>query len=381
MSTSTGAPAATPATSPSGGTAPAPAAPAPGPVPPGAGRPPLRSRRRLPRWAPAALVAAGLALGAGLSSLTGFSIALTVVYGTVLGTLAVYVASRAVEGARKAVDRLVTCVVTAAFAIAMVPLLSLVYTVLDRGLRRLDSTFFTYSMVGVVGEGGGAYHAVLGTLVITALTAVISVPIGLLTAIYLVEYGTGRLKRAITFLVDVMTGIPSIVAGLFAYAVFALFLGPGVRLGIAGAVALSVLMIPVVVRSAEEVLKLVPNELREASYALGVPKWRTIVKVVVPTAVAGLATSITLAIARVVGETAPLLITVGITNATNLDPFDGRMATLPVYAYYQLTQPGVPPEFAVDRAWTAALILIMMVMALNVVARLISRFFAPKTGR
>jgi phosphate transport system permease protein len=178
-----------------------------------------------------------------------------------------------------------------------------------------------------------------------------------------------------------MTGIPSIVAGLFAYALFAIFFGPGVRLGIAGAVALSVLMIPVVVRSAEEVLKLVPNELREAAYALGVPKWRTIVKVVIPTAVAGLGTSVTLAIARVVGETAPLLVTVGITNSTNLDPFDGRMATLPVFAYYQLTQPGVPPEYAIDRAWTAALILIILVMSLNLVARLISRFFAPKTGR
>jgi phosphate transport system permease protein len=347
---------------------------------PGAGGP-VRTRRTLPRWAPAAIFLAGAAVGVVVSALTGFNVALAVIYGVVLGTLAVYVASRAVEGRRKATDRLVTCVVTAAFAVAMVPLVSLVYTVLDRGLRRLDSTFFTNSMVGVIGDGGGAYHAIMGTLVITALTAVISVPIGLMTAIYLVEYGTGRLKRAITFLVDVMTGIPSIVAGLFAYALFALFFGPGVRLGIAGAVALSVLMIPVVVRSSEEVLKLVPNELREASYALGVPKWRTIVKVVVPTAIAGLATSITLAIARVVGETAPLLITVGITNATNLDPFDARMATLPVYAYYQLTQPGVPPEFAIDRAWTAALILIIMVMALNVVARLISRFFAPKTGR
>jgi phosphate transport system permease protein len=350
-----------------------PGAPAPGG--------PVRRSRRLPRGAAVGLYLAGIALGALLSALTGFSLALTVVYGVVLGTLAVYAATRLVEGRRKATDRLVTCVVTTAFGIAMIPLLSLVYTVLDRGLRRLDGTFFTYSMVGIVGEGGGAYHAIMGTLVITALTAVISVPIGLMAAIYLVEYGTGRLKRSVTFLVDVMTGIPSIVAGLFAYALFALFLGPGVRLGMAGAVALSVLMIPVVVRSAEEVLKLVPNELREASYALGVPKWRTIVKVVIPTAIAGLGTSITLAIARVVGETAPLLITVGITNATNLDPFDGRMATLPVYAYYQLTQPGVPPEFAIDRAWTAALILIMLVMALNVVARLISRFFAPTTGR
>jgi phosphate transport system permease protein len=286
-----------------------------------------------------------------------------------------------VEGGRHATDRLVTCLVYGAFGLAMVPLLSLLYQVVSRGIGRFDSTFFSYSLVGVVGEGGGAYHAIMGTLLITVLTALISVPIGLLTAIYLVEYGRGRLKRAITFLVDVMTGIPSIVAGLFAYALFAIFFGPGVRMGLAGAVALSVLMIPVVVRAAEEVLKLVPNELREASYALGIPKWRTIVKVVIPTAIAGLGTGVTLAIARVVGETAPLLVTVGITNSTNLNPVDGRMATLPVFAFYQLTQPGVPPEFAIDRAWTAALLLIILVMGLNLVARLISRLFAPKTSR
>jgi phosphate transport system permease protein len=344
---------------------------------------PVRTRRRLPSSAPVALFLGGIALGALLAALTtgGFNIAPTVIYGVALGTLAVYVASRAVEGGRKATDRLVTCVVVTAFGIAVVPLVWLAYTVLDRGLARLDATFFTNSMVGVVGEGGGAYHAIMGTLIITGLTALISVPIGLLTAIYLVEYGHGRLKRAITFLVDVMTGIPSIVAGLFAFALFALFFGPGIRLGIMGAVALSVLMIPVVVRSSEEVLKLVPNELREASYALGVPKWRTIVKVVIPTSIAGLGTGVTLAVARVIGETAPLLVTVGFINGTNTDPFSGRMTTLPVFAYYQLTQPGVPPEFAIDRAWTAALVLIVLVMALNVVARLITRFFAPTTGR
>ncbi|WP_222268415.1 phosphate ABC transporter permease PstA [Modestobacter marinus] len=353
--------------------------PAPAPVTERPG--PVQSHRRLPRFAATGLYLAGLVLGALLSALTGFNLALTVVYGAVLGTLAVWLTSRAVEGRRKGTDRLVTCIVTTAFVIAMVPLASLVYTVLDNGLRRFDAAFFNSSMLGVVGEGGGAYHAIFGTLIITLLTTVISVPIGLLAAIYLVEYGTGRLKRAITFLVDVMTGIPSIVAGLFAFALFALFFGPGVRLGVMGAIALSVLMIPVIVRSSEEVLKLVPNELREASYALGVPKWRTIVKVVIPTAIAGLGTGVTLAVARVIGETAPLLVTVGIINGTNLNPFEGRMATLPVFAFYQLTQPGYPPELAIERAWTAALVLIMLVMALNVVARLISRFFAPKTGR
>jgi phosphate transport system permease protein len=341
----------------------------------------LRTTGHLPRWAPWACFAGALAVAALLDVAFSLNPALYAVYTAVLGTVALYAASRVVEGRRTATDRLVTCVVVSAFAVAMVPLLSLGYEVIRRGVERFDGQFFTWSLYGVVGEGGGAYHAIMGTLVITGLTALIAVPIGLLTAIYLVEYGTGRLKRAITFLVDVMTGIPSIVAGLFAYALFAMFFGPGVRMGLVGAVALAVLMIPVVVRSSEEVLKLVPNELREAAYALGVPKWRTIVKIVVPTAIAGLGTSVTLAIARVIGETAPLLVTVGISNVTNFDPTDGRMATLPVYAYYQLTQPGVPPEFAIDRAWTAALVLIMLVMGLNVVARLIGHFFAPTTGR
>ncbi len=341
----------------------------------------LRAAGRLSHWVLLACFAGAGVVAALLGLVTAFNVPLLVLYTVVLGTAAVYVVSRATEGSRRATDRLVTCVVVSAFGLAMVPLVSLVIEVVGQGIRRLDGEFLTYSMVGVVGDGGGAYHAIVGTLVITGLTALIAVPIGLLTAIYLVEYGRGRLARSITFLVDVMTGIPSIVAGLFAYALFAVFFGPGIRLGIAGAVALSVLMIPVVVRSAEEVLKLVPNELREAAYALGVPKWRMIVKVVIPTAIAGLGTGVTLAIARVIGETAPLLVTVGITNSTNVDPFDGRMATLPVYAYYQLTQPGVPPEFAIDRAWTAALILIILVMGLNVAARLISRLFAPKTGR
>lgn len=338
--------------------------------------------RRLPRRAPVALFVLGAAVGYVISLVAGQSYVLGMIYAAILGTLVTWGVTRAVDGRRAATDRLMTCVVAAAFLLAMIPLVSLIWVVISKGIRRLDGTFFSNSMVGVIGAGGGAYHAILGTLIITLLTSIISVPIGLLTAIYLVEYGHGRLKRSITFMVDVMTGIPSIVAGLFAYALFAIFFGPGVRMGLAGAVALSVLMIPVVVRSTEEVLKLVPNELREASYALGVPKWRTILRIVLPTAAAGLGTGITLAIARVIGETAPLLITLGITNATQNNPFENnRMATLPVYAYYQLTQPGFPPQDGIDRAWTAALVLIILVMALNLVARLISRFFAPKTGR
>ena len=346
-----------------------------------AGMPSATTRaRELPSWTPWALLAAVVVVVVGGSLTLGASVGLAMVAAVVVYAVALYAVSGVVEGARRATDRLVTVLVSTAFLIAMLPLVSVVVTVLRNGIARFDVHFFTYSMRGVVGAGGGGYHAILGTLVITALAALMSVPVGLLTAVYLVEYGKGKLARAITFFVDVMTGIPSIVAGLFAFALFALFLGPGVRMGFAGAVALSVLMIPVVVRSTEEMLKIVPNELREASYALGVPKWRTILKVVVPTSIAGIASGITLAIARVIGETAPLLIAVGITTGVNLNPFDSRMATLPVFAYYSYVAPGVPREPFIDRAWTAALVLILLVMILNLAARLIARLFAPKTA-
>jgi phosphate transport system permease protein len=285
-------------------------------------------------------------------------------------------------GRRKAMDRFMTVVVTGAFVLAMFPLVSILWTVISKGAPVLNAEFFTFSMRNVVGEGGGIYHAIIGTLLITGAATVISVPIGLLTSIFLVEYGEGgRMARWIRFLVDVMTGIPSIVAGLFAYALFVIIVGPGVRMGIGGAVALSVLMIPVVVRSCEEMLKLVPNELREASYALGVPKWRTVLKVVLPTALAGIVTGITLAIARVIGETAPLLVIAGLSDSVNVNLFSDRMATLPVFAYSAITSPGVPPEPSIARAWGAALVLLMIVMLLNLVARLVSYFFSPKGER
>jgi phosphate transport system permease protein len=254
--------------------------------------------------------------------------------------------------------------------------------VIISGLARFDIQFFSESMRNVIGAGGGALHAIVGTLLITLIAAIISVPIGLLTSIYLVEYGRGMLARGITFFVDVMTGIPSIVAGLFAYALFALFFGPGIRSGFMGSIALSVLMIPVVVRSSEEILRLVPNELREASYALGVPKWLTVLKIVLPTSLAGLTTGIMLAIARVIGETAPLLIVAGFTTSMNYDPFSDRMMSLPVFVYTQYTQAaGLNTQASIDRAWAAALTLIIIVMLLNLIARIVAKIFAPKYGR
>lgn len=306
--------------------------------------------------------------------------------------LAAELGGGAISAGRRVSDRLATILVSAAFLIALVPLVSVSWTVISHGVGRLTPYFLSVSMRGVYGgmDAGGIYHAIMGTLIITGLATLISVPIGLMTAIYLVEYGRGRLARAVTFFVDVMTGIPSIVAGLFAYALFALIVGPGVRGGYVGAIALSVLMIPVVVRASEEMLRLVPNELREASYALGVPKWLTIVRIVLRTAIAGLTTGVMLAIARVIGETAPLLLVAGQTDSINLNPFEGRMMTLPVYIYGQYRQGLVPcADDAVDciatinfdRAWAAALVLIIIVMSLNLIARLVSRYFSPKTGR
>ena len=303
---------------------------------------------------------------------------------------------------RRVTNGVMTGLVYLAFAVALIPLVWLSATVISRGSDRFmvdangeanfNLDFLNQTMRGIFGgmPEGGIMHAVWGTVLITLAATAISVPIGLLTAIYLVEYGRGWLKNAVTFFVDVMTGIPSIVAGLFAYAVFAVLVGPGTKTGVVGAVALSVLMIPVVVRATEEMLKLVPNELREASYALGVPKYLTILRVVVRTAIAGISTGVTLAIARVIGETAPLLIAVGVADSMNYNLFDGRMMTLPVYIVSEWRKGDQPcnnpdiacvPEITEYRAWAAALVLILIVMALNLVARLISKYFSPKTGR
>jgi phosphate transport system permease protein len=334
---------------------------------------------RLPKRVPLGVGAAAVVVGLVLLLALGAGVALSIFIAWVVFAVLLVGLSRVVEGGRKSKDRLATTLVTTAFVVALLPLASLLWQVFSNGAPALSSTFLTSSMRNVVGEGGGIYHAIWGTVLVTGLATVMSVPVGLLTAIYLVEYGGGKLSNAITFLVDVMTGIPSIVAGLFAYALFAIFFGTGVRMGFGGAVALSVLMIPLVVRSGEEMLKLVPHDLREASYALGVPKWRTISKVVLPTALAGIVTGVTIATARVIGETAPLLIICGATDSTNFNLFSGRIMTLPVYIYGQYKNPGIPPRFSVDRAWGAALVLTIIVMTLSLVARLVSHYFSPKT--
>ncbi|MFI7642763.1 phosphate ABC transporter permease PstA [Nonomuraea sp. NPDC049400] len=281
---------------------------------------------------------------------------------------------------RRVKDKFVQGLVYLAFALAVVPLVSVLWLVISNGMARFDLEFLTHSMrgIGARDAGGGAYHAIIGTLEQVLLASLISVPIGLFTAIYLVEYGNGgRLSRSISFFVDVMTGVPSIVAGLFIFAFWILFLGFQFS-GWAGALALSILMMPTVVRSSEEMLRLVPNDLREASYALGVAKWRTIMKVVLPTAFTGIVTGVMLAVARVAGETAPLLMTVFFTNSINNDPFTGPQMGLPLFVF---DQAGRPNDTAIDRAWTGALTLILIVMLLNLVARLIAWWRAPARGR
>ena len=340
----------------------------------------------------------GIALGSVVLGGVGFlafgsvNWALWVIVALMLYLVATLVVSRIVESARQATDRFATAAMASAFVLVLLPLVSVIWTVVERGSRRFDWSFYSSTMRGVIGEGGGGYHAIVGTLIITAGTALFAVPFGLFTAIYVVEYSNGgRFSKAVTSFVDVMTGIPSVVAGLFAYALFVfldnipvltvLSTGVGHRSGLAGAVALTLLMTPVVVRTSEEMLRLVPNELREASYALGVPRWKTILKVVLPTAIAGILTGIVLAIARVIGETAPLLVTVGITADVNWNPIDGRMATLPVFSYNSYTYPTLPTSASIDRAWAAALTLVVVIVILFSLARILSSILKPKSLR
>jgi phosphate transport system permease protein len=277
---------------------------------------------------------------------------------------------------RRLKDRIALVLVFAAFALAVIPLVAVLWTVIKNGAKRFDLPFFTHSMNAIGGRdaGGGAYHAIIGTIEQVGLASIIAIPVGVLTAVYLVEYGRdSRLARMVTFFVDVMTGVPSIVSGLFIFAFWLALLGFQ-YMGFAGSMALSVLMMPTVVRATEEMLKLVPADLREASYALGVPRWRTICFVVLPTAFTGIITGVMLAIARVMGETAPLLMTVFVTTAINNNPFKGPQMALPLFVWDQAQ---LPQQVAVDRAWTGALTLIILVMLLNLVARAIARLRKP----
>lgn len=277
------------------------------------------------------------------------------------------------SGSRAAKDVAARVLMWSAFVVACIPLVwILVSTILKGGHMLMSLDWWTLSQNGITARrvGGGAAHAIQGTLIQGAVTAAMSVPIGVLTAIYLVEYGRGRLARIVSFMVDILTGVPSIVAGLFVYALWVTTFGFD-RVPFAVTLALVLLMIPTVVRSTEEMLKLVPNELREASYALGVPKWKTISSVVLPTAFSGIVTGILLGLARVMGETAPLIILgpYAKTMASNL--FGGLMGTLPTMINQDRTEALQP---AIDRVWGAALTLILIVFVLNLLGRFLGRF-------
>ena len=252
-------------------------------------------------------------------------------------------------------------------AVAVVPLVLVAVYTAQRGLRGLTAQFFTQSMKGVgpLDPTGGAYHAIIGTIEQVGLASLIAVPLGLLVAIDLVEYSRGMFSRIVRFVVDVMTGVPSIVAGLFIFAFWVLGLHQGFS-GLAASFALAVLMLPVVVRSSEEMLRIVPGALREAALALGVPKWRTVIRVVLPAARDGIITGVMLAVARVTGETAPLLLTAFGTQVVNTNPFKGAQSALPLFVYQQA---GSAFVVNVNRAWAGALTLILLVVLLNILAR------------
>jgi phosphate transport system permease protein len=286
------------------------------------------------------------------------------------GGVADVLASSRPRWGRRLRNRLALGAVVLAVAATAVPLASVIWESVRRGMARIDAELFSSSMWAVVGPGGGLLHALVGTLLITAATALIAIPLGLGAAIFLTEYGAeGRLASLTRRAVDIMVSIPSIVAGLAAYALFSLLLGPGTRSGLAGAVALAMIMIPVVVRSSEEVLRLVPQDLREAGLALGAARHKVIRRVVLPTALPGLTSGAVLGVARIVGETAPLLLVAGFTDAMNYNLADGRMTTLPVFIYTQWSAKGLDTAAYDERAWAGALVLMAVVVALQLAAR------------
>jgi phosphate transport system permease protein len=280
-----------------------------------------------------------------------------------------------ISASRRVKNNLATVLVTLAFLIALVPLIWVIVTVIARGFPAIvSSSWWGSSFSGIQPDefGGGAYHAIYGTLIQALICAIIAVPLGILAAIYLVEYGRGRLARVSSFMVDILAGVPSIVAALFIFALFISILGAQ-QSALMVSLALVLLMLPVVIRNTEEMLRLVPDRLRESSYALGIPKWKTILRIVLPTAFSGTVTGIMLAIARVMGETAPVLVLVGYSRAINYDPFEGNMASLPLLMYSELSNPEAAGQY---RIWGAALTLIIIIMIFQLGASLISRFSA-----
>jgi phosphate transport system permease protein len=321
----------------------------------------------------AIVVSAVLVLGTGIGNWV-----LVVVLAGVFYLVGLFVAATRVEGRRAARNRIWKALIYSACLLAILPLASVVWTLVSKGAGRLDGDFFNASMnnIGARDAGGGAYHAIIGTLEQVGIATLFAVPLGVLGAIYLVEYGRGKFAFTVRFFVDVMTGIPSIVAGLFILAFWVLIVSPWFNngtprfSGFAASLALTVLMLPTIVRSTEEMLRLVPGPLREGSYALGIPQWKTILRIVLPTALPGIVTGVMLAVARAAGETAPVLLVAGGAAAINFDPFTGNQSSLALFVYQQA---GDASKYAPARAWTAALTLVALVLILTIAAKLLAR--------
>jgi phosphate transport system permease protein len=281
-------------------------------------------------------------------------------------------ALRRVSIGRRIKDNVARLFFLISFVIALVPLVWLLWVVVQRGWYAITQPgWWSHSLRGVLPEqfSGGVYHALYGTLTQAGVAAVLAVPLGFMTAVYLAEYRSSRLARFTTFMVDVLAGLPSIVAALFIFSLWIATMGFQ-QSAFAVSLALVLLMLPVVVRSAEEMLKLVPDDLREASYALGIPKWKTIMRIVVPIAMPGIISGVLLALARVMGETAPVLVLVGYSRSINFDIFNGNMASLPLLIYSELNN---PEHAGFLRVWGAALTLIIVVAAIYLVAAAANR--------
>ncbi len=268
---------------------------------------------------------------------------------------------------RKAINGVMLGLTLAGTGLAIAFLFSVLGWVLVQGGSALNLDFFTQLPKPVGEPGGGMGNAILGTLILLALASLIGIPIGLGAGIYLAEYGGGRLGTAIRFLTDVLTGVPSITIGIFAYTMVVLPMRGFSTL--AGGFALAIIMIPTVTRATEEMMKLVPGSLREASLALGTPQWKTVLRVVVPTAMGGIVTGAMLAVARAAGETAPLLFT-AFGNRFWSTALDRPIAALPLQVFtYALS----PYDDWRAQAWAGAFVLVALVLAINVVARFFAR--------
>lgn len=268
---------------------------------------------------------------------------------------------------RRVANVLFTALVWVATAIVLIPLFSILYMVTANGITAINWDFFTQLPVPVGEPGGGMGNAIVGTLILVGIAAAVGVPVGILAGVYLAEYGKGPFAQVVRFVTDVLSGAPSIIVGIFIYALIVVPMGSFSAL--AGGVALGVLMIPTITRTTEEMLNLVPTSIREASWALGIPQWKTVLRVVLPTALGGIMTGVMLSIARAAGETAPLLFT-ALNNRFWHSSLTQPIASLPVQIFtYAIS----PFDDWHRQAWAASFVLICIVLTTSILTRLVTR--------